>query len=491
MNNKVVLITWPPSSFSSEHLRGSALPSEGHSALQIEFSGRQVYISFWPGKCKSWHREEPWLCQKEEPHFHASADEDDLTMKRGGNKINLCGLDVAQMVRMFDELHDENMNAYHSWRVYNNCSDITLKLLEIGGLFKYDNVDRYKMNIWVPIIIGIACSSVIAIGMMNATIYSRDGQVYKLSNLIEPIIESTRQFITMSPSILQRKIWDSLYKIYWFLDEFELSGFAPLLRIMKFFINMTEPSTNFPSNVYATYWVQFYQNKFIANLIGLSATCFVSGFLSSYLSYMILSFKSISPVYVKHFAALDQAIQIGLGMAVLLIAEAGSREGMKYNHIPRPTAPILPMEIAVNYLYMPFIGIINKILCNRVSWPIVLGLPLMILVVPLFMRALYDTTVTPKYLLSLVNDRKHLLQEEKREEHINFEVSEENTTDLELASEDKSPSLYNNAYQFFNSVVTNRKLWALGGTAILGATVFWGMKNIEAEVISKLSNHRP
>ncbi len=149
---KVTVITWPPS-YSSGNSRHSYL-SEGHSALRTYSGGpdgKGVYISFWPGKNKWFlscaeqnqeNKDDISLCHQPITHFHSS-DDDDLAYRNNGDikpKTNeIIGLNIEAINKA--ALNKKEFS--QEWTPYYNCSDLTLELLERGGLYKLVDVRRY------------------------------------------------------------------------------------------------------------------------------------------------------------------------------------------------------------------------------------------------------------------------------------------------------------------------------------------------------------
>ncbi len=114
----------------------------GHSALRTWSGGKNdggIYVSFYPSHTRK-TGDCPEDCKKSVSHFHPLKQES----VEGVKKIDLYGLDVAAINQAFQLLHDQNMNSFKSWSARFNCSDLVLKLLEIGGLHKKINLRRYS-----------------------------------------------------------------------------------------------------------------------------------------------------------------------------------------------------------------------------------------------------------------------------------------------------------------------------------------------------------
>ena len=134
--NRAAVYTWPASTTSSARAQGQM----GHSALRTYNGGSDsdgVYVSFYPGDCNTQNRHP--MCKKSKPHFH-SWNHDDRNV---AEKIDLDGLDVSAISTAFEKMHDGNMNSIKPWSPQYNCSDVVLKLLEIGGIDPYIGLRRY------------------------------------------------------------------------------------------------------------------------------------------------------------------------------------------------------------------------------------------------------------------------------------------------------------------------------------------------------------
>src|ERR1700722_21037375 len=59
--------------------------SYGHVAMLIHDGEKEIYISFWPGKCADWHTHSEGLCQEAGSHFHTE-NMDHLVEKHPANR---------------------------------------------------------------------------------------------------------------------------------------------------------------------------------------------------------------------------------------------------------------------------------------------------------------------------------------------------------------------------------------------------------------------
>lgn len=235
-DEKVTVITWPPS-YSSGAPRHSYL-SEGHSALRTYRGGPDgegVYISFWPGKNKWFqncaeqnrkHRDDPFLCHQTITHFHSVVD-DDLAYRNYGDiepeTHEIVGLNIEAINKAALNIKD----LQPKWTPYYNCSDLTLELLERGGLYKLVDVRRYG---WKTIVSFGCFTSVVLLEIINLVWASAlDERVKKFPAFVAEVEKKTTgafSFIIYSEPVLWLlgSLGLKLNNPYYQLSELIISG---------------------------------------------------------------------------------------------------------------------------------------------------------------------------------------------------------------------------------------------------------------------------